>query len=194
MDGYFGTVKGASVGGVVAQLKQELGEGGFAELLAKMPARAAELGKRRILAVEWIPLDEWLPFNEAIFSHVCKRDTDAYIRFVRRGCERDFNLFYRMLLRIGSPAFIVEKGAQVFNKYHQDAGTYEVVERFSKEGRDHIVSRVTGFPPWEPERYVIRAFLEQLVEMSGAKEVRVVERRCEVTDKLSLELETSWKH
>jgi hypothetical protein len=189
---YAGQVKGLAVNSVVTLLREEMGEAAFHGLRVHLPPESHGLLENKTLAVAWVPLATWLPFLSVVHKEVYSGDDWAFKAFARRSCARDFNLVYRMLLRLGAPATIIEKGAQVYGKYHQGAGTYRVLERFQKEKREYAVTRLEGFPPWELERYIVAAFIEQLLHMSAGRDVQVRERHCELTSTLSVEWESSW--
>ncbi|MCC6809599.1 MAG: hypothetical protein IT381_19375 [Deltaproteobacteria bacterium] len=163
-----GQTKGANLINTIAVARDRLGEQRFAELLERLPERTRELVKRRIVAVEWVALDDWMPFLQTLFAEHCRSDEVQWREWAHAFCERDFNTVYKFFLKLGSPGFIIGRAARVWRTYN-DSGQLEVLSREQREKETHILMRLSDFEPYPLYAVSVQGFMEQLLAMSGAK-------------------------
>jgi hypothetical protein len=169
-----GNVKAASIIDTIDVARELLGAATLAEVVAGLPPETRALFERRVLPVEWIPIDDWMPFNQALLERAFHGDEEQLRKLARKVCERDFNTFYKVILKILiSPDFLLERAAKLWRTYH-DSGELVVVSKEQRGGRMHIHMRVEKLRT----QYVIfgalmQAFIEQLFHMTGARDIRV---------------------
>src|SRR5205814_9645224 len=98
----------------------------------------------------------------------------AYLAFNHRVCERDFNTFYKLILRLFvTPFSVVDRASKLYSTY-VDGGRLAVSDR-KESGRpsgftvklDDIVTRYDVFA------MTTQGFIEQILVMAGAKDLRV---------------------
>jgi hypothetical protein len=165
-----------------------MGEERLRELVATLPAATQALFARRLLAVEWVEADDWLPFQQAMLAEHFGGDEMAFRAFIRRVCQRDFNTFYKIIIRmILSPESLLERTAKLWSTY-SDSGSLEVVSREKLSVGHRVMLRLSAFKS-EHEVFgiLLHAFVEQLLQMSGA---RAPEVRREVNRVVLGEVET----
>jgi hypothetical protein len=169
-----GNIKAASIIDTIEVARELLGATAFAEMVASMPPPTRALVERRILPVEWIPIDDWMPFNQVLLERHFRGDEEGLRKLARKVCERDFNTFYKVILKLLiSPDFLLERAAKLWRTY-QDSGELKVVSKEVRAGRTLVRLRVERLET----RYVVfgalmQAFVEQLLHMTGARELKV---------------------
>jgi hypothetical protein len=167
-------MKAASIIDNIVVAREMLGAATLAELVAKLPAETRAIYERRLLPVEWVPVDDWMPFSQTLLEFTFKGDEEPLRRMARKVCERDFNTFYKVILKIlVSPDFLLERAAKLWRTYH-DSGELRVISKEKRGARMHIHLRVekleTRFPVFGP---LMQGFIEQLFHMTGARDIHV---------------------
>src|SRR5262249_10956414 len=129
---------------------------------------------RRILPLEWLEADDWLPFQAAMLERHFAGSEPSFRRYMHQVCERDFNTFYKVVIRfLVSVESLLERTAKLWSSY-AGSGKLEITGRGPLGARQRIQLRLDGF---ETEHRVfgvlVHAFVEQLLAMAGAKQVEV---------------------
>ena len=167
-------LKAASIINNIEVARQLVGEAALADLLRELPEPTRALFARRLLALEWIEAEQWLPFQSAMLQRYFTGDETAFRAYARKVCERDFNSFYKLIIRlIVSPESLLERTAKLWSTYSDD-GHLEVTARDRLGARQRVVLKLSGFHTEHVEFGVLlHAFVEQLLQMSGAHAVEV---------------------
>jgi hypothetical protein len=167
-------LKAASIINTIDLAREEMGEAHFNELVATLPPETQALFARRLLAVEWIEADHWLPFQQALLYEHFEGDEMTFRAFIRKVCERDFNTFYKIIIRILiSPESLLERTAKLWSTY-SDSGSLEVAAREKLEVGHRVTLKLSAFKSEYPVfGILLHAFVEQLLQMSGARAVEV---------------------
>src|SRR5262245_3794962 len=135
-------LKAATIANQITYLKTQLGEAAFVAMCATLPPRTRALVGRRLLAVEWIEVGDWMPFQEMLWREHCGGDELAFRRLIRQVVAIDFNGIYRFFLKtFASPAFALNRAAKVWDTY-VDGGRLEVRDRTERS-----VNLVLDVPP-----------------------------------------------
>jgi hypothetical protein len=167
-------LKAASIINTIDLARSVVGEPRFGEMISTLPPATQALLGRRILPVEWIEADHWLPFQQALLYEHFEGDEMPFREFVRKVCERDFSTFYKLIIRmIMSPDGLLERTAKLWSTY-SDSGRLEVAGREKLEVGQRVILKLSGF---QSEHSVfgilLHAFVEQLLKMSGARAIEV---------------------
>jgi hypothetical protein len=167
-------LKAASIINNIEVARQIVGEPALGQLLGELPEATRALFARRILALEWIEAAEWLPFQSAMLQRYFTGDEAAFRAYARKVCERDFNSFYKLIIRlIVSPESLLERTAKLWSTYADD-GELAVAARDRQGARQRVVLKLSGFHTEHAVFGVLlHAFVEQLLQMSGARAVEV---------------------
>ena len=91
-----------------AENRQEA-EAAFERFVSDLPTGARLLCTRRISAVEWVPLDQWTPVEEAILAKLCAGDYQKYRELTAEIVSADFSGVYRVFLKVPGPGFMLRK-------------------------------------------------------------------------------------
>lgn len=101
-------------------------------------------------------------------------DERTFRKLVRRACELDFSTFYRVLIRLASPAYVLERTATLWSTYN-DSGELKVVARDQSGERSRAVLRLDAYETrYAVYGVVLHGYVEQLLAMTGAREIEVV--------------------
>ncbi len=167
-------LKAASIINTIELARELVGEPRFGEMLSALPPTTQALLGRRILPVEWIEADHWLPFQQALLFEHFEGDEMPFREFTRKVCERDFNTFYKLIIRmIMSPEGLLERTAKLWATY-SDSGRLEVASREKLEVGHRVTLKLTGFQSeFSVFGILLHSFVEQLLQMSGARAVEV---------------------
>jgi hypothetical protein len=167
-------LKAASLINTIELARSLVGEPRFGELISTLPPTTQALFGRRILPVEWIEADHWLPFQQALLYEHFDGDEMAFREFIRRVCERDFNTFYKLIIRmIMSPDGLLERSAKLWSTY-SDSGSLEVSAREKLEVGHRVTLKLSGFKSeFSVFGILLHAFVEKLLQLSGARAVEV---------------------
>lgn len=170
-------VKGATLINTMALVRELVPPQRYQQLIDQCPSDTQHILKRTLVAVEWIPVDNWSPFMEAVFEHVARRDEDQYRRLMRAVCKRDFTTVYRTYLNGVSARALITKLPQLWSAYF-DGGVMTTRETASHDGVTQAQAEVRDFESrsmiFAP---VIHAFIEQLLSMTGAQKLLVTRVR-----------------
>lgn len=170
-------VKGATLINTMAIVRELLPPQRFHQLIDQCPVETQHILKRTLVAVEWIPVDNWSPFMEAIFEHVARRDEDQYRRLMRAVCKRDFTTVYRTYLNGVTARALIAKLPQLWSSYFE-GGVLTTRETASHDGVTQAQAEVREF---ESKSMIfapmIHAFIEQLLIMTGAQKLLVTRVR-----------------
>lgn len=169
-----GNIKASGVIHNIEIARELLGEAKMAELTKALPKPTQALLERRLLPVEWVPIDDWMPFQQALLERHFGGDEEQFRKLVRKVCERDFSTFYKVLIRlVMSPDSLLERAAKLWSTYN-DHGSLDVAAKTVRDGRTEVKMRVAGVHT----RYAVygigfHAYVEQLMGMAGAKDMHI---------------------
>ncbi len=167
-----GHSKGGGVANTIAVMQELMGPARFQQLTDRLPPATQALIKRRVLAVEWIPIADLTPLTEGFFADWCGSDEAKLIEQSRQSCRRDFNTLYRFFLRVLSPAYVLERTAQIFHTY-TDAGTLEITEHRKENGTETLRLRLQGYYPCALYAVTTGAYMFEILTLAQAKDVKV---------------------
>ncbi len=166
-------IKGASLINTIVILREALGANRFQAAVATCPPSTQQLVKRTLVAVEWIPLEDWAPFIEAIFDQICRKDEHQFRRLMRAVCKRDFSTVYRVYLNQATPQEILEKTSSIWAAYF-DGGSLSLDTSGSVGGRPQMALKMRDLETTSRLYAIImHAYLEQLLIMAGAQNSKV---------------------
>ncbi len=172
-----GRLKAASLINNIAIAREVLGEGKLGELLKPLPEETRALFGRRLLAVEWIDADEWLAFQQAMLDVNFGGDEARMRQLMHKVCERDFNTFYKIILKLSSARTVLTRAPKIWMTY-AEPGELQVAILKEKDGVTEAMVRLIGFETnHQVFAVLLHAFIEQVLRMTGAREIDVKRTR-----------------
>lgn len=141
-------------------------------------------------AVGWYPVEPILRFHHALEAEF---GSPSYFRVCeqagRFSAEWAFNSILKTFLRFKSPKWLMDKAGAVWDRHH-DSGRWEVGPKKS----DAIWGRLHDFEVQDPAFCArLRGWLQGAVEMTGGRDVRVLEPRCKCQGAPYCQFEASWR-
>ena len=159
-------INGASLIHTLSILREVLGAGRFQAIVESCPPRTQQLIRRTLVALEWIPLELWSPFLQAIFERTCHKDELQFRRLLRAVYKRDFTTLYRAHLQTATPQAILQKTAELWASYF-DTGTLTLLPGDAAGAPPTVQLR--DMETSSPLYFVtLQAYLEQLMIIAVA--------------------------
>jgi hypothetical protein len=164
--------KGTGIGSLIAVIKERLTPAQLATLEAHLPPDSLELFRRRILAVEWVPMRVQTPIGQALLDHVFNGKEEGYLELVHAASQRDLAGVYKLLIRVMSPEGVVERASKIFHTY-VDRGDMRTQPIVRENGRARLLIDVVDYHD-EPMSWLsLRGYIEAPLLLTGAKHLQV---------------------
>ncbi len=161
-------IKGSSVLESIRTIQSRRGADGYAKLLAKLDPATRDVFSGTIFASEWYPLDAFVRLIDAQLREWSGGDTKALVAQSAAISEKHLRGIYRIFIRLGSPAFVIDKIGAVHQTYFQGV---EIEHRMVPPAS--AVIRYVGFERQHRlMEFTIIGFYQKALEISGAKDVR----------------------
>jgi hypothetical protein len=150
---------------------EEEGEAALAAVAARMPA-----AERRVfgdaLPSEWFPEPVFQRAMEAVQQELTGHDDARFLAFIEGSTELGVNTFFRVLLKIASPTFLMRQMPAAWGTHRRDGGTLDV-DANEKGARLHYA----GFPFWGDRNYrvSVQGVLRKVTELCTGVSPRVRE-------------------
>jgi hypothetical protein len=144
---------------------------------------------KQSVPISWIDLEVKLRLSRAMDSMFGNKDGALLSDFARFEAELDLNSAQRIFLRFANPAYLLEKGAQLWSRYH-NWGKYEV-ERISKTSAKSILHGNNTNDPLFCHQHC--GYIQRLVELVGGKNVIVVHAKCTSKGNGPCEFVVTWE-
>jgi hypothetical protein len=136
--GTVGLVKGTLLVHLRAFVIREFGEPGWEQLVGTLRPADREVLGGLVLVGAWLPIGVW---NRALETFLTANYSDPASnmgRLAKFVADRDLNTLFRLVLKVGSPDFILGRTASLYNRYFE-SGTFVP----QKVGPQHWVATLT---------------------------------------------------
>jgi hypothetical protein len=164
--------KGTGVASFIDVIKERLTPAQLETLEAGLPPESLALFRRRILAVEWIPLAIQFPIGDALLTRVLNGDEAAYVAIVHEASRRDLAGVYKLLIRVMSPEHVAGRASKIFKTY-VESGDMRVQPISRENGRARFLIDVDGYAPYPQTWLALRGYIEAPLLITGAKNLQV---------------------
>jgi len=142
-----------------------------------------------LLQSEWYPFADFVSLIRAMDRVFGRGDLAFVPPLARYAAEQALTTIYKVFYKVGSPEFIITRAARVWSQYYT-SGHLQVLplgpkrvrlllEDFETPAREHCLS--------------VRGWIEQTLEMSGGRNIRVDELQCRAQGKPQCEFMCSWQ-
>jgi hypothetical protein len=144
--------------------------------------------RKLLLASNWYPIS-WYRETFAAYRAAQHAGTDLPKEIGRRGVRRDMSSVYKQLfLKMVSPQALLGLSQRLFKNYY-DTGEMRIAQ--SRHGYVHATW--TGCEGWDENLWAeLAGFCEVLLEMAGAKHVRLRVMKGGRTGDSACEMEAHW--
>jgi len=166
-------VKGTAVQSSLRYVREKFGEAPLARILKALP-EADRRPLESVLASVWYDVALFLRFMVEAERQLGSQEPDLVRNMGRASCDYGLTTVYKIFFKIGSPEFIIGRGARVFSSYY-DTGELVIAE----SGPGHCVAELRAFEGGAPqfcER--IYGWMQRTLELAGAKNLRPKHQVC----------------
>jgi hypothetical protein len=188
------SVKGNAVLNVTRYVEVTYGPGELSRLIGGLlePDRAILRGL--ILPGGWYPIGLWNRLLDHFVEVLGRGDPQSFRPVAEFIAENDMTMIFKVLLKIASPAMIVERSPSLWERYfdvgaavpiREEPDRYVVVINAPREPDQGpgVVTCAAGVPAW----------LMRAVSLAGAKWSYAHERACRFRGARACEIEVGWR-
>jgi uncharacterized protein (TIGR02265 family) len=182
-------VKGTAVNSSLRYVRERFGEETLARVLEALPeADRAAIGAG-VLASSWYPMAAFLRFMQEAERQLGAQEPDVLVKMGRASCDYGVTGVYRIFFKVGSPEFLVSRGAHVFSSYY-DTGQMRVVEAAPGRAVVELTSFEGGAPQFCARLY---GWMHRTLELAGARNLRSSHSACVHRGDAVCRFEGSWE-
>ncbi|OJT23287.1 hypothetical protein BO221_20710 [Archangium sp. Cb G35] len=171
-------------------LMKQGGTGRVQQVLQRLSPADRKVLEGVIMPIGWYPLELNLRLDAAIADALSPRDRNkAFVEMGRASAEENLNGPHHVFIRKGDPHFLLSHAPEIYRLYYAvGSRTYE------KAGPRSAVLRTVGAESvTEADCLTIVGWYERAIEMSGAREVRVEQKKCRARGGVYCEYHCSWE-
>jgi predicted hydrocarbon binding protein len=168
-------------------VREHHGEAGVTRVLAAMPDARANAVRAAVNAMLWVPFDAFVSLGETIDRTFGVGDLALCRVLGRYSAKVNLPTVYRIFYKFGSVGYILSKAAALWSA-HYDSGSLHVsevaggftirVERFATPHKVHCMS--------------VLGWMEETVEMTGAKLLGAQETHCRLSGDDACEFQVTY--
>jgi hypothetical protein len=166
-------VKGTVIASANAFVVARHGDAGWREVLSTMDGDDRDT-LAAVVPVGWYDIALYDRFNRALVTTLGRGDLSYMAEVGRFAADHDMKTVFRVLLRMLSPATVMERSTDLWRRY-QDSGVW-TIERPTEK------SAIGALRSWGSNEEAtcerLGGYLGRLLELSGSKGVRVARDRC----------------
>jgi uncharacterized protein (TIGR02265 family) len=170
-------------------VQQRGGDALWERVLKHLPEEDAKSLRRVLLVTTSYPLDLNLKLDEAIARELYPGDPRrAFLEMGRASAEVNLKGPHRAFVREGDPHHLLSFTETIYAYYYGEGRrTYE------KTGANSATLTTHGAPPATPgDCLTVVGWHERAIELSGGREVQVVESRCRTRGDTVCEYRCAW--
>ncbi len=169
-------------------VEQRFGAEAWTELLASLTLEASATLAQAV-AVGWYDTHLQPELYRAMDSRFGRADLALVTELGRFAADEDLHGIYRMFLRFASPGYVLEKGMAYWSRF-QSTGRWEVTRTSPRSARAALVGFTTAD---EAVCRYLAAYMTRMMELAGARSVRVEEVRCRARGESDCTFEGTWR-
>lgn len=159
---------------VIQYIKDNYGEEGFKKVFDRLNFEDRTILSKKIIPLSWLPTSTFNNLLETADLVLGKGDRYLCYELGRYEAEKGIKRFYKLFIKMGSPAFVIKRAPQLWKSLH-DEGELKVELTSEKSGRLRLLNYK------DTNKAQCRSFVgycEKVLEMSGAKNVEMFEAKC----------------
>jgi hypothetical protein len=164
--------KGLSLVAVRDYVLQKAGREAWASVLAALPSEDADAVSGAV-GVGWYPLDLYAGLLRAVDTKLGEGDLSTIAPIARFEAERDVPTIHRLLLKMVKPAYVAEKMAELWPRYHTTGQL-----RIERRGDRAIDATLVDWAADEVLCLGFQSYCQRALELAGARDVRFAHSTC----------------
>jgi hypothetical protein len=182
-------VKGTAVETTMLFVRERYGEEGYQRWLAALSPESREIVTSKILPSAWYPLEQaYVAPTRVVCEQYFGGAKRGAFEVGRYSALRALTGIYKMFVKIGSPAWLMERGSKVFETYYRPSHL-EVVDR-KDGGCRMLITDIEDVSGYVENR--IAGWADAAIEIHGYKTRKVIVTRSISTGDPRTELELTW--
>lgn len=187
-----GQVKGSVLMHTRDDVLERLGTEGWARVLEKMVPEDREFFAGVILGGGWYPVVHWNRLNEIVLPRLGRDSADGMRHLAAYIAQRDLSSVYRLVMKLGSPEFILRRTGQLWSRYY-DTGMLKPIEITNSRWKLELTAptHIEEAPSAATCTAGVTAWVGSGLLLSGTK-ATVVESRCRFREGARCEFDVSW--
>lgn len=179
--------KGLSIVAVRDFVNVRYGTDTWGRVLASLPGADGRT-VREALGVGWYSLGLYARLLRAVDTEIGQGDLRAIRPITRFEAERDVPTIHRLLLRLTNPAYVLEKMADLWPRYHTTGRL-----SFERQGRDRLKAMITDWGVDVALCTGFQGYSERALELAGARDVRMLHPACRARGAEACVFRASWR-
>jgi hypothetical protein len=179
--------KGHTFGHVQRFSKERFGERAWPDLLSELSS-SDQQALAEVVAVGWYDLDLYARLIRALDNRYGRGDLALLDDLGRYEAEQDYRGIFRLFFRMASPAYMVEKTADYWRRFH-DAGDWAIERR----GSTAVWGALSGWGVDDALCRELVAYVKRAIELVGGKDVSLEHPRCRARGSSRCEYLMNWR-
>ncbi|MFA5116688.1 MAG: DUF2378 family protein [Candidatus Omnitrophota bacterium] len=182
-------IRGVSLISGVKYISDNFGEGGLVKVVDSLEPQDRDILRSKLHPMNWYPVKTYSAFMAAADKIFGKGDYNLCFNIGKYSAEDIFSGLYKVFLELGNPHFVIRRGHIAWRTII-DSGELEI----EQTGDKFVKVRITGFE--EPDKafcWKVSGYFGKVLEMSGAKNVRVNEGKCACDGGPYCEYDIQWE-
>jgi hypothetical protein len=182
-------VKGSTVTARIRFVRERWGEDGWRALKTALDPATRAAVETRVLPHDWFPYEAFIELNVGIDRLYGTGDLALCYEMGRYGAEVNLPTLYRIFFRFGSPMYLFEKAARLW-QVNYDSGRLVPVA----EGPSEIRLRIEDFEsPHRAHCLSVLGWASRAIELTGAKVQLADEGLCRTRGDEACEMSLKWR-
>jgi len=181
-------VKGNLVAARPRYLREHFGESALEDVAQRLSEPLRKLLLAPTLPFAWYPLRDMAEIDRAIVQGPMHGDVSRMKEFGATIARYDLSTIYKVLFKLGSPAFIVRRINVAYRTYIRGGS----MQGETPSNSSAVVTFVDGAFPLYLCRYGVAGWLTAAIELSGGRRVLVHEKTCRHAGDERCRWEASW--
>jgi len=111
-------VKAVNLRSSIQFITEKFGEDNFNAMVNTLSdADKSVVTDQNLLVNQWIPLDLWVRFFDAIIRELCGGDESIMFEAAKHNANKELNTLYKVFIKMASPEFIVKSSGIIVKTY-----------------------------------------------------------------------------
>jgi hypothetical protein len=182
-------VKGSAIASRALWVSLHHGDEGLKRLIAEVKPATREALERPIDKARWYGFDVFVDLNESIDRVFGSGDLALVKTLGRFGAEANLKTIYRLFYMVGTVKWVLDRAARLWD-LHYDSGRFLIIRRPGNELEARIVRFAT---PHRTHCLSVAGWAERSVELSGGKDVKMIETACRARGDDDCSFEVTWR-
>jgi hypothetical protein len=168
------SVKGNLVAARAGYVRAKWGEDGIRAVAGRLEGEPKRVFESEVLPFKWFDFELLAKIDGAVIHGPMRGDVSLMKALGNEVARSDLSTVYKMLLKLGSPSFVIKRSGVVYGAYVR-GGTVAALDVGPKHARTALIE---GSLPMYFCAYGIPGWLSAALELSGGKKVEVEEAEC----------------